>query len=283
MNTVAIIGAGLMGGSLGLALRRRGLATVHVYARREETRKLAIEQGVADHVFAAPQEAVRNAEIVVFCTPICTIPEIARSCATSFGPDCVITDVGSTKSSLVSAMDEVVRGKSYYFVGSHPMAGSERVGLEAARADLYQGAVVALTPSVDTSLDALERIRTLWRGVGARVVDMLPDQHDHIVAKNSHLPHLVAALLVLTAGRDAGIVQKLLVGQGFRDSTRIASGSPDIWHDIVKTNRDAILLELEELRSRLLTLTDAVRSSDYESVRVLLSAAQHMRANLIEK
>lgn len=284
MKHVAIIGMGLMGGSLGLALRRKGLAHVSAYARRPETRKLALDMGAVDVIFDTPQTALRSAELAVFCTPICAMPALAKECMSAFEPGCVVTDVGSTKAELVRDMDSLFRDTSIVFVGSHPMAGSEKSGLDAAMMNLYEGAVTAVTPGASTSEAGVQAVMTLWDGVGARVVRLDPKEHDSLVSKTSHLPHLISALLVMIAGRapqNNGL--PLFLGPGFKDTTRIAGGSPDMWHDIVKSNRAAILGELRQYGDALKELTGLIESEDYSGLRDRLETARTIRAKLLGK
>ena len=282
MKRVAIIGMGLMGGSLGLALKRLGLAEVSAYARREETRRLALAMGAADHGFETAQSALKGADVVVFCTPVCQIPELARSCRDSLEPGCVITDVGSTKADLVRAMAVLLKGAKASFVGSHPMAGSEKTGVEAARTDLYCGAVTAITPGDGVPESAVAVVAGLWSGVGAKVVRLAPDIHDDLVARSSHLPHLVAALLAATAGRDIPPELPAFCGPGFRDTTRVAAGSPEMWHDIVKTNKTAILTELRAYGAHLNELIGAIDRQDFEAVRTFLERARKLRMTMVE-
>lgn len=280
MNKVAIIGLGLMGGSLGLALKCKGLAKVSASARREETRRLALSMGAADEVFESPREALRGANIAVFCTPVCSILALAQDCLSAFEPGCVITDVGSTKADLVRDMTLLLSGSKVAFVGSHPMAGSDKTGLEAAKANLYQGAVTAITPVAGTLDSAVQSIETFWCGAGANVVRIAPDAHDILVARSSHLPHLISALLVVTAGRNSPVDLPKFCGPGFRDTTRIAAGSPDMWHDIVKTNRDAILAELHAYNNELAGLISAIEKQDFGRVKFFLEHARMLRQEL---
>lgn len=270
-----------MGGSLGMALRRRGLARVSLYARRVETRQDALDRGAADEAHASPQAALKGAALAVFCTPVCSIPEMAADCVEAFEPGCVVTDVGSTKVCLVEAMGQALAGSSTIFVGSHPMAGSEKAGMEAARADLYQGAVTAVTPAGDAPEGAIREVEHLWTGVGARCVRLSPGQHDAWVARSSHLPHLVAAVLAVTAGREASSGLKDFCGPGFRDTTRVASGSPEMWHDIVKTNRVAILEELRQYEAELAGLIELIGREDFQGTRELLEKARKARHHLV--
>ncbi len=284
MKHIAIIGMGLMGGSLGLALRRKGLSHVSAYARRAETRKLALDIGAVDVIYDTPQVALRGADLAVFCTPVCTIPTLAKECMTAFEPGCVVTDVGSTKAELVRDMNSLFRDTTIVFVGSHPMAGSEKSGLDAALTNLYEGAVTAVTPGACASEAGVQTVITLWNGVGARVVRLDPEEHDILVSKTSHLPHLISALLVTIAGRapqNNGL--PLFLGPGFKDTTRIASGSPDMWHDIVKSNRAAILGELRQYGDALKELTGLIENEDYSGLRDQLEKARSIRARLLGK
>lgn len=281
MKKVAIIGLGLMGGSLGLALKRRGLAKVMASARREETRRLAVSMGAVDEVFETPQVALRGADVAVFCTPVCSIPKLAKDCLDAFEPGCVVTDVGSTKADLVKKMNRLFQGTHVTFVGSHPMAGSEKTGMEVANATLYEEAVTALTPVKGTPESAIAIIEALWSGVGAKVVRVAPGAHDDLVARSSHLPHLVAALLVTTAGRNQLVDLSKFCGPGFKSTTRVASGSPEMWHDIVKTNRTAILDELRAYHTQVGELVAALEARDYSQVKSLLEHAKTLRHDLL--
>lgn len=277
---VAIIGLGLMGGSLGLALRERRLARVTGYARRAETAQAAVACGAVDACADTASAAVAEADVAVFCTPVLTIPDLVRECRNAFRPGCAVTDVGSTKAELDGSVQHALAGTGAIFVGSHPMAGSEKSGLEAARADLYEGAVTAVTPGVHATDDAVTRVCDLWSGVGSRVVRLEAAEHDALVARTSHLPHLVAALLVMAAARPPAAAGPFC-GPGFRDTTRIAGGSPDMWHDIVKTNRAALLAELRAFGSDVERLTGLLEREDYDGIKGLLEEARTRRAGLL--
>jgi len=281
MKKVAIVGLGLMGGSLGLALKCRGLAKVSASARREETRSLALSMGAVDEIFESPQAALHGADVAVFCTPVCSIPELARDCMAAFMPGCVVTDVGSTKADLAQAMDHLFKDTKMVFVGSHPMAGSEKTGIEVANADLYENAVTALTPVSGTTESSIMIIEELWRGVGSKVVRLAPETHDELVARSSHLPHLIAALLVATVSRNYPVDLSKFCGPGFRSTTRVASGSPEMWHDIVKTNRVAIIAELRAYEHQLGELIEAVEKQDFCEVKSFLERARTLRHELL--
>jgi prephenate dehydrogenase len=280
MKTVAVIGLGLMGGSLGMALRQKGLARVKGYARRVETRQQALDMGAVDEACETPGEAVKGAAIVVLCTPVLTIPALVNECLGASKAGAVITDVGSTKSEVVNRVAPILTGHKVHFVGSHPMAGSEKSGIEAARADLYEGAVTAVTPSRGESDKVVKAVIDLWAGIGSRVIRISPEEHDALVARTSHLPHLIASLLVTATVKEGDANFRALCGPGFRDTTRIAGGSPDMWHDIVKTNRVAILEALKGCQGQMGELISALEIGDFEAVREQLEQGRRLRRGL---
>jgi prephenate dehydrogenase len=275
---VALIGLGLMGGSLGLACKQRQVAgSVSGYARREETRKRALELGAVDEVYDAPEAAVADADLVVFCTPILSIQKIAEQCAPNFRPGVVVTDVGSTKAQLTSGMSTLTPK----FVGSHPIAGSHQTGLEKASGDLFEGRVVVITPMPDSNPESVSLVSGLWTRIGSRVVTMTPDRHDELVARTSHLPHLVAAMLVEHVATSDLDGSQDLCGSGFSDTTRIAEGSPDVWHDIVASNASCILSELDRFQKTIDSVRDMVKAGDYTNIRKFLEKSRIQRRTLL--
>lgn len=277
MKTIAIMGAGLMGSSLGLALKKRGAPVrIRVYARRAETREAALKRGAADAVFADPAEAVRGADLVVFCVPVLTIPELAKACRAGLKPGAVLTDVGSTKAALNRLMAKALAGADAVFVGSHPICGSEQQGIEAGDADLYQGAVTVVTPERGAPEAAVKAVCALWESAGSTVRRMDAGEHDRILAATSHLPHLAAAALALSAGDDGEFC-----GSGFRDTTRIAEGSPQVWSDIVRTNAPALLKALDRLSGRLDELAALIDEGDGEKLTAWFAAARDKRKELL--
>ncbi len=285
MKRIAIMGLGLMGGSLGLALKARGFdGIVAAYARRPETRTAALAKGVVDEAFENPADAVREADLVIYCTPILTIPSLMESCTRVFKEGALLTDVGSTKDELTARVNAALAGSRAVFVGSHPIAGSEQQGLEAARADLYDGALVVVTPGPDTTdkSQSVQRIADFWSSLGALVRVISAAEHDRLMARTSHLPHMVASLLAATAAR-SGEDKEMgpYCGTGFRDTTRVASGSPDVWHDIVSTNAAAIRVELEAYRERLDRLIDWMDAKEFETVKDLLEEGRTARCALM--
>ncbi len=282
-GTVAVIGLGLMGGSLALALRRRGAAARVVgCSRREEVRRAAIENGAVDWAVERPDLAADGADVVVVCAPVSRIPQLVMRVAPVARKGALVTDVGSTKRWILERSAQAAQAAGVALVGSHPIAGSEQQGFEAAREDLYEGAVAVVTTDGAGEAD-LARAERLWTSVGARVVRMTAAEHDRWIARTSHLPHLAAALVARCAARDGDDARRvgLLCGPGFRDTTRVAGGSPDLWRDIVETNRDSIAAELDCLAAGLQELSAAIREGTFAKVRELLEEGRRGRAELL--
>lgn len=251
-SRVAIVGLGLMGGSLALALKKFGLAgSVAGFARRAATRRKALARGIVDSAGGRLGDVVRGAGLVVLCAPVSSIPVLARRCRAHLERGVLVTDVGSVKAHIVEESEKALRGTGAEFVGSHPIAGSDQQGLDSARADLYSGAVVVLTPSRNTSGRALRRIQRFWTALGARTVITTPARHDRIVARTSHLPHIISSLLAGCVGRSRALDLSLFCGPGFRDATRIAGGDPALWRDIIAHNLPAVKMELKRFEHAL--------------------------------
>jgi prephenate dehydrogenase len=276
-QTVAIVGPGLIGASIGLALRERGLAaTVLGIGRRQVSLDAALEVGAIDRASLDVADGVADADLVILATPIRAIPALMPALAAALRPDAVLTEVASVKRSVIEMIREhLPPGRT--FIPTHPMAGSERSGPRAASADLYEGAVCLFTPFPDTPEAELQRLRALWQALGARVLTLSPEDHDQAVAAVSHVPHLVAAALV-AAARDEDLE---CAGTGFIDFTRIASGDADLWTDICRHNARAVV----EATARLIeTLVDAVADlveEDYETFREFLERARERREALL--
>lgn len=279
METIAILGTGLMGSSLGLALKKRGVPVrIHAYARRAETRETALNLGVADAVFSDPAAAVKEAGLVVLCVPVLTIPELAKACRAGLNPGAVLTDVGSTKACLNKLMKEALAGTGAVFAGSHPICGSEQQGIEAGHADLYEGAVTVVTPSVPDDEAAEQKVSALWKSAGSAVKRMTAEEHDQILARTSHLPHIASAAVALSGG-DNG----LFCGSGFRDTTRIAAGSPAVWRDIILTNREQIQDALDIHLKQLGHLKSLVDENDAAGIEAWLEKASAKRRELLDQ
>jgi prephenate dehydrogenase len=263
----AVVGTGLIGGSIGLALRAGGW---HVTGSDQDAARAqrALELGALDAVGIGA-----DVSLTFVATPVRAIPAAAREALAGGG---VVTDAGSVKASVVAAVD------SPRFVGGHPMAGSEQEGVDGARADLFSGAVWVLTPTSSTDPDAHALVRSVVKSFGADVVELPPERHDALVAVVSHVPHLTAATLMSLAAEGAEEHRAMLrlAAGGFRDMTRIASGHPGIWPDICEENRDAIVRSLEELTSMLRKVQDIVAGGDRASLLDVLERARAARVNL---
>jgi prephenate dehydrogenase len=264
-----VVGTGLIGGSIGLALRARGWHVTGRDADPDRARK-AVELGALDRTGDDPL-----ASVAFVATPVTAIAAEARQ-ALAAGGDVVVTDVGGVKAPIVADVADP------RFVGGHPMAGSEQEGVEGADASLFEGATWVLTPTHDTDADAYTRVRSVVRSLGSDVVALPPERHDALVALVSHVPHLTAATLMALAAEGAeehAAVLRLAAG-GFRDMTRVAAGHPGIWPDICAENRDAIVEGLDRLVTSLCTMRDQVATGDRGGILRALEQARSARVNL---
>ncbi|MDD4587374.1 MAG: prephenate dehydrogenase/arogenate dehydrogenase family protein [Heliobacteriaceae bacterium] len=260
VGQVTIIGLGVIGGSLGLALSRSGLVGEVVgYDQDAETLGLALATKTVHRVEPDLRRAVTGAAVVVLATPVGTYPAIIRVIRDALAPGTILTDVGSTKQWVLAQMDRLLP-PGVHFVGGHPMAGSEKTGLEGADRYLLQDAVYVLTPTAETDEEAMAVVARLVTAVGARVVKLPAPEHDHVAATVSHLPHMVAVALVDTFGQVAAghPAAGLLAAGGFRDMTRIAAGDPQLWRDVVLTNRGPLLAMLRLFGQNLAQLVQDI-------------------------
>lgn len=257
-DIVTIIGTGLMGASLGLALKHRGLTrTVRGLGRRQETLDTALRVGAVDDAYLDLATAVDGSELVVICTPAALVPNYLDELQPLVSDDTAVTDVASTKATICAHARDTW-SKPLRFVGSHPMAGSEKFGPEHANPNLYEHAVTFVEDVDDLSEDALNKVTSLWEGVGSRVVPVAPATHDALAARTSHVPHIVASALAQLT--DDGNLLKEFVGQGFRDITRVAEGRPEIWRDICLTNSSSVHEGLADLIRRLQDVSEAIEN-----------------------
>lgn len=275
LSTIVIFGPGLIGGSLALALRERQPDDAVTLWTRSEASALRARQFLPS-VTCDARAAAAGADLCVFCTPIGVMPQIAREIAPHLPAHAVVTDAGSVKGGVVSALEEILGGR---FVGSHPMAGSEKAGIEAARADLFDGATCILTPTPKTRPEALDAVRALWHSVGGRLVEMSAEAHDLAVGRVSHLPHAIAAVLVDAVAR-GGARAESLAGGGYRDSTRIAAGPAAMWTEIFLENKAGLLAALEDFSASLEDLRTILLSNDAPALETFLSRAKSVRDTL---
>lgn len=280
-SRVTILGPGLLGGSLALALKARTNAHVTVWARRAESAEEVARSGGADAATTDAATAAKGADVIVLATPIEAMPALAAQLAPALSASALVVDVGSVKASVVAVLAPIFAGRAR-FVGCHPMAGSEQSGFAAARADLFDGSVCILTPEAATSPETVADAAAFWQSVGCTARTLAPAEHDEFVAAISHLPHLLAAALVQSvAERDERAFD--FAGPGFRDTTRIASGPPEMWTGILAQNRTAVRAALDGLIEKLRALSTLLAAPDAERdslIHQLLNQAKAQRDRL---
>lgn len=276
---VSIIGLGLLGGSIGKDLRERGLAKqVAAYARREETIREGHANEAADEISSDLLGIVEGSDLVILCTPIFQMHKLSEMIVRGVGPGTVVTDVGSVKSYVVEHIEPVFTKHGIDFVGSHPMAGSEKAGVSAAVSGLFENATCVVTPSTGNKKDAVEKVKSLWQAIGGRPVIMSPEEHDELVARCSHLPHVLSsALSRFVLNPRWPKEQSDLSGTGFRDISRLASGSPEMWKDISLSNRSAIIQAIIEWTDELDLYKSALENQDENAILEFFEQAKVRR------
>lgn len=278
IHRLAIVGAGLIGGSLAAALKQAGVADEIVgLGRRRETLEQAKRLGLIDVIADSPAR-IDGAEVVVLATPVAQMPSVLQDIAPHLGEKTVITDAGSTKRDVIAAARKALGENFSRFVPGHPIAGAENSGPQAARADLFIGRNVVLCPELETEPAALERATALWQATGAQVVCMEAARHDRIFAAVSHLPHLAAfALVDDLAARPEAEDYFRFAASGFRDFTRIAASQPEMWRDIALANREALLAELSAYMNKLAEIAAALEQDDAGALEKIFSRASKVR------
>ena len=278
-NKIGLIGMGLMGGSLALAVKQKQLATrVHGYVRREGSIAEGMKLGMADAITTDLKEAVRDADLIILCTPLSQMQTLATQMQPHLKPGAVVTDVGSAKGTVVQEVEPIIHAAKAHFVGSHPMAGSEKSGLSAARADLFFNAICLVTPGAHATVEAICAVQNFWKAIGGWPIRMTPDLHDDLVSRSSHLPHVIAAELanyVLSPAHPKE--QALVCANGFRDTTRIAAGSPEMWRDIALANRKNLGRVLGVFIEDLQEFQFALERGDVQAVEEFFTNAKLRR------
>jgi prephenate dehydrogenase len=280
IRQLSIVGVGLLGGSVAKAARSGGLARRIVGVGRDPERlRPAVDDGTLDTAVTDLEAGVREADVILLAAPVLAIEGLLERVWGAAANDALITDVGSTKRNIVRAAERLAATRPLGFVGSHPLAGSEQAGYRVARADLFRGATVVVTPTEKTELAALKTTTELWEALGARVTSLDPETHDRTVAAISHLPHLIACALVDGAGRvEPGALE--LAARGFRDTTRIAGGDPDMWTEIFLANRDALTAGIEAFRQALGDLQRVIDAGHADALRAELARIKAIREQL---
>ena len=279
LKRLAVIGVGLVGGSLALALRRAGAAaSIAGFDRDAQALERAVALGVIDAAAASASDAAKGADLVVVAVPVRAIGTVLHDVALAMDPQAVVTDVGSTKGEVVALAREELRERFPRFVPGHPIAGRESSGVEAAVPDLFRAARVVLTPDSATAPDAVDLVKACWEAAGARVASMAAERHDRIFAAVSHLPHVLSFALVseIAEREDAEELLGFAAG-GFRDFTRIAASSPEMWRDIALQNRAALLEELDRYGARLAVFRELIARGDGPGLERLMTEARTAR------
>lgn len=278
-SKIAIIGPGLMGGSIALALRRKcPEVRIAVWARRDEAVEEVRAAGVADLASSDLAAVVKDAGLVVFCVPIGAMRMLAEQIAPLLAPGTLVTDVGSVKVAVVESLSPVFNQRAR-FVGSHPMAGSEQTGLSAARAGLFDDAVCIITPDASSDPEAVAAVGEFWSLLGGRIRSLSPAVHDEVIALVSHLPHLLAATIVnLVCSQNPNSLN--FCGNGFRDTTRVASGSAEMWSEILQSNRESLKKSVEAMIEKLHEVLELLDSGDETRMRQFLTEAKTERDRL---
>ncbi|WP_028986698.1 prephenate dehydrogenase [Thermicanus aegyptius] len=286
MKKISVIGLGLIGGSLAVCLKKNPEAEVWGYDREERRLTKGLELGIIDRAAASLEEAVEGADLVVLATPIATIQELLKTLSGySLKPGMIITDVGSTKSSIVSLASEVLSRHEVTFIGGHPMAGSHKSGVEAANPLLFENAFYVLSPTEKTPEEKVKELEELLAPTRAQFIYLDPKLHDQVVGMISHFPHLVAGLLVNQVERLHGEnpwYHRLAAG-GFKDITRIASSNPDLWRDVTLDNRENLLRIIDSWNRDMEVLKESLIQEDGERIRAFFERAALFRNGLPER
>jgi prephenate dehydrogenase len=276
---ITIIGVGLLGGSIGLAIKRRQLAgEVAGFVRRASSLKDCERAGAVDYATTDLLAAVSNADLVILCTPLAQMVPLAKQLLPALKRGALVTDVGSVKADVVRGLESVFANSGAHFIGSHPMAGAEKTGVWAARADLYANAVCVVTPTKKSTATAVRTLEKFWQSLGARTLRLDAAQHDLLVSRSSHLPHVVAATLAnLVLNPALPKNQTALCATGFRDTTRIASGSPEMWRDITLANRKNLSQSVDAFVAELRKFQAALNGGDVKAVETFYTTAKQRR------
>jgi prephenate dehydrogenase len=276
---ITVLGVGLVGASFAMGMKKKDLC-LHVagYGRTRENLEKAKARGIIDSFETDPADACRGSDLIFFSTPVGSFLDLAGRSSSAFKKGAIVTDAGSVKGNLVSEMEKIMP-RGVHFIGGHPIAGSDRSGIESADAGLFRDARCIITPTAHSNETALKRVSDLWMVLGAKVITMEPGQHDRIYAAVSHLPHVIAYALVNTiATIDPSYLE--FSGQGFRDMTRIAASSQELWRDVCMLNRDNLLDMIAAFQLNLDALSRYLRTSDADSVEREFEKARALREDL---
>jgi prephenate dehydrogenase len=282
---ITILGVGLLGGSIGLAARKFSVAKeIAGFVRSKKSIADCEKFGATDFATTDLLAAVSNSDLVILCTPLAQMLPIVKQFLPALKLGAIVTDVGSVKSGVVRELESLVQKSGAHFVGGHPMAGAEKTGVAAARENLFENAVCVLTPTKKSNTNAVRKLEQFWNSLGARVLKLDAAQHDLLVSRSSHLPHVVAATLANLVLNPASPKQQAkLCATGFRDTTRIASGSPEMWRDIALANRKNLSRSLDAFVAELKKFQGALKSGEAKSLGKIFATAKSRRDNWCAK
>jgi prephenate dehydrogenase len=276
-DTVAIVGPGLIGGSIGMGLKQNGLAAKVVgIGHRQSSIDKAIELRAIDEGTLDIAKGVAGADLVILCAGVAFVPEQAARAIPAMKPGGILTDVGSTKCDITEKIEAMIGNSDLGFIGTHPLAGLEKRGVEAARGDLFRGSICIFTPTAHTTPEAKERLNAMWSALGARVRELDATTHDRLISEISHLPHLIAAALVNSASLEA----LEFAASGFRDTTRIAGGDPELWAEILLENRENVARGMISMLEQIGVFAGALDKGDNAALQQILRAAKERRDKL---
>jgi len=282
---LGLIGCGLMGASFALALQKHGLVDKVVgYSPSQRTRERALQLGVIQQAAVSAAEAVQGCDIVLLAVPVSRTAECLQAIASGLSPDCLLMDVGSTKTDVVAAAIAHLGERLPCFVPAHPIAGKAQAGVDHAEAALYQDRRAILTPLAQTGEKQLHLAQQVWAAIGSHVSLMTPQDHDATFAAVSHVPHLLAfAAINALSAQSAGADFLAMAGPGFRDFSRIAASDPDVWRDILSANQTEVLTQTRHFRAALDNFEKAIQNNDLQALRRLIDQASQVRAGWILK
>jgi prephenate dehydrogenase len=282
---ITIIGVGLLGGSIGLAARKNRVAgEIAGFVRSKKSVADCEKFGATDFATTDLLAAVSNSDLIILCTPPAQMTALAKQFLPALKRGAIVTDVGSVKAEIVRGLEFLTQKSGAHFIGGHPMAGAEKTGVAAARENLFENAVCVLTPTKKTNSAALKKMEQFWKSLGARVLKMDAAQHDLLASRTSHLPHVVAATLAnLVLNPVNPKMQPQLCANGFRDTTRIASGSPEMWRDIALANRKNVSQSVDAFVAELKNFQAALKKSDGKAVEKFFATAKARRDNWCAK
>ena len=277
---ITILGPGLLGASLAMAIKKHGLATqIVIWARTSESRKKCQTQKWCDAVFESPEEAVSDSDLILLCTPVHAILSLLKRVQPALKKDSLVSDVGSTKALICNEAQRIFNDDSVTFIGSHPMAGSEQAGMENACPDLFKNAACILTPQSGTPDTLIQRLSAFWKSLEMHVTTVSPEVHDAIVANISHLPHVLASVLCNYLSKKESTWQAL-AGSGLRDTTRIAAGEPTLWKQILEQNRDEVIQAINGFEQQLKAFKTALVENDSTEILSQLKQGKTYRNQL---